>query len=197
MAEPFNRLRSKLNRAIAAYLLNPNAYLAVPDASLVPCGAKDDILPANAITPNTYPNTTVQATLSKVEVPLTGLRRISVHLSIKGSAVQEVGEPNPEQKRVEFDQRIANTYDALMQSDDGQSLRATARAITAAGRALAVPVDNTAAALQLAANNADMADFTCQAWFDSGEGDGMANAEGCSWEEILMFEALCSASNTD
>jgi len=155
------------------------------------------VLPANTTSPNKYPNTTVRATLSLAEVALTGLRRVKVHISIKGSAVQRPGEPNEGASRVEFDKRVATTYDALMQTEDGQTLRGTAAAITEAGRALAVAVDGSEEAQQLAANNADMVDFTCQGWYDAGEGDGEADAEGCSWEEILMFEALCSPSNTD
>jgi len=181
----FNAIRSKLNRAIAAYLVSVGA------------GGPDDISTGNDISSRGYPNTTVKATLSKSEIPLTGLRRITVHISVKGSAVSAPDEPNPDQPRLDHDARIAATYDALMQSDDGHTLRATADAITAAGRALATPTDGTDAAAQLAANNADMADFTCEGWYDVGEGDGEPDESGASWEEILIFEALCNASNTD
>jgi hypothetical protein len=176
----YHRTRSKLNRALCAYLVSVGA------------GSAGDTTPANSGGGKGFPNTTVQATLSKPEVPLTGLRRISVHVSIKGSAVLGVGEPNPEVARVNFDNRIAAVYDALMQSDDGQTLHATAALITAAGRALAVPVDASPEAALFAANNADMAEFTCQAWYDAGEGDGEAEGEGCAWEEVLLFEALVS-----
>ncbi len=185
MAEPYSKLRSKLNRAIAAYLVSAGA------------GGVNDVTPANTVGKSDYPNTTVRSTLSKVEVAFTGLRRISVQISIKGSAVNAVNEPNKDVSRVNFDTRVATTEDALMQTDDDQTLLATADNITAAGRALAVPADGSDAAALIAANNADMVDFTCQAWYEAGNGDGEASDPGCSWEEILMFEALCSPSNTD
>lgn len=186
MAAPYSNLRSKLNRAIAAYLVSVGA------------GSIEDVAPANSAGSSKYPNTTVRATMSKADVALTGLRRISVQISIKGSATIGINEPNKDVSRLNFDTRVANTDDALMQTDDGQTLRATAGLIAAAGRALAVVVDpNDPKSVLFAANNADMVDFTCQGWYDVGEGDGEANEEGCSWEEILMFEALCSPSNVD
>jgi hypothetical protein len=183
----YNKLRSKVNRAIAAYLVTQGA------------GGPDDVSPANSTGKKGFPFTTVQATLSKPEVQLTGLRRVSVHISIKGSAVQNPDEPNPDQSRKDFDDRVGATYDAMMQSDDGQTLRATADAITTAGRALAVDASNGVDPVQVlrAANNADMVDFTCQNVYDTGEGDGEADGEGCSWEEILMFDVIASPSNVD
>ena len=123
---------------------------------------------------------------------MTGVRRIAVQISIKGQAGKD------DSSRVQFDKRVGATYDALMMSDDGQTLNATAAGITAAGRALAVASDpNDPASVDLASKNSDMADFTCQAVYDTGEGDGSADAEGCSWEEILTFDIICSPSNVD
>ena len=185
MAESYNKLRSKLDRAVAAYLVSVGA------------GGPNDCLPHNTVLANTYPNTDVHSTLSRPEVALTGLRRVMVHISIKGSAVLKPGEPNKDVLRVNFDKRVADTYDAMMQSDDDQTLRYTCGLITTAGRALAVAVDNSEAAALNAANNADMVDFTCQAIYEAGEGDGTADAEGCDWENVLMFEVVCSPSNVD
>ena len=178
-------MRSKLNRGISAYLISVGA------------GGPADCGPATSTGLSTFPRTTVRATLSKPEVPLTGIRRVMVHISIKGSATRGPQEPNPEVPRINFDARVGVTYDALMQTADGESLKETARLITVAGRAMATPVDNSAAAALFAANNADMVDFTCQEWYDAGEGDGTADEPGCDWEEILMFEAVCSPSNVD
>lgn len=185
MAETYNRLRSKLDRAIAAYLVSVGA------------GSFNDVAPGNTNTAKGYPNTAVRSTISRPEVQLTGLRRITVHISIKGSAVTAPLEPNQEAPRLVFDRRVSDTADAMAMSDDDQTFRATARAITDAGRALAVLFDDSPEAALFAANNADMADFTCQAVYDAGEGDGPADEEGCAWEEILMYEILASASNTD
>lgn len=187
MAAPYNNIRSKLNRAICSFLIQQK------------CGSIDDVLPANTVQGKTFLNTTVQCTLAQPDPPLSGDYRITVHISIKGSATSPVGEPNPAIQRVNFDQRISKTWDALMQSANGQDLDYTAQQISAAGRTLAVDASNGQDPVQkqLAANNADMVDFTCIQWIDRGTGDGRANEEGVSWEEILIFEALACSSNVD
>lgn len=176
MAESFHRLRSKLNRAIVAYLVSASA--TSPDI-----GGEANISPENDFGTKGYPNTTVHATMSTPEVQMTGLRRIRTLITIKGRLKKE-----DESLRLAFDKRVAATQDALMLSDDGQTLGYTAAAITAAGRALAVS-DPT--------NNADMADFTCQAIYDAGEGDGVPDEEGSAAVEVLMFDIVCSPSNVD
>jgi hypothetical protein len=188
MPAPFQNLRSKLNRAICAYLL-----------TFEDTGTAQDISPGNSQSKNVYPLTIVHSTIARPNPPLTGIYQITVHISVKGSATQTNGEPNPEFARVQFDQRLAATYDAMMQSDDNQSLLATAKGISAAGRALAVDASNGADAnqVQFAANNADMVDFTCEAVYDGGFGDGKPDEEGCSWVEILIFDCLCASINCD
>lgn len=181
----YHNLRSKLNRAVAAYLVSAG------------CGSVNDILPAQSTATRPYPNTTVKSTIGTPDPPLSGDYRVKLHISIKGSATQGVSEPNPQLSRVNFDNRVSQTFDALMESDNGIDLEATAVLITAAGRALAVPADGSPAAILFAQNNADMADFSCLQWVDGGFGDGPANDEGCSWEEILIFDVLACASNVD
>lgn len=181
MSAPFNNLRSKLDRAICAYIVSQ------PD-----CGTKDDVLPGNSSAKRGYPNTTVRSTLSKPEENFTGNRRVNVHISIKGQVA-----PNDDgASQTAFDTRVANTYDALLQTDDEQTLKFTAAEITTAGRALAVDASNGADPVQVAfaAANADMADFTCLDWYEAGEGDGPADAPGCSWENILLFDAVACPS---
>ncbi len=191
MAAPYNLLRSKLNRAIVAYLISVGA------------GSRNDTFAANVNRSSIGQhkpgnNTTVQATLSKPEPYLTANRRITVHVRIRGSATQSPKEPNWEAARTTFDERVGAVYDALLQSDNAQNLRATAQAITAAGRALAVADDpSNPQSVQQAANNADMVDFTCLGWYDMGEGDGEPQQEANAWEEVLVFDALCCGSNVD
>lgn len=186
MPDPFNKLRSKVNRAVAAYLVSVGA------------GSFEDTVAANTRTPTGYPNTTVHATLSHAEVNMTGLRRVKLQISIKGSATTDPNDPNPDDTRVQFDNRIGLVYDAMMQTADGQTLHETARLITLAGRALAVSMQpGDPKADQLAQNNADMVDFTCQAVYDMGEGDGEPSEDGTAWEEILLFDILASPSNVD
>lgn len=181
----YGNIRSKLTRAICAYLVSKGN-----------CGTVNDILPNFTTANSGYPNTAVTATISRPDSQFTGSRRIPVQISIKGSATQDDAETNPNQPRVDFDNRVQNTSDNLMQTDDEMTLNFTAAAITAAGRAMAVDASNGADPVQaqFAADNADMADFTCQNWFESGEGDGQADEEGCSWEEILLFEAIACPS---
>jgi hypothetical protein len=141
-----------------------------------------------------YPITIIRPAKGTPEVPLTGLLRVVVLVTIMGSATHGEGEPNPDLARVNFDARVAQTFDALMQTSDGQTLNATAQAITTAGRALATAVDASAEGVQLASNNADMADFTCAAVYDGGFEDTEPDAEGCSWCETLVFEMVCCGS---
>jgi hypothetical protein len=186
MAAPYNKLRSKVNRAIAAYLISAGA------------GSTTDTVPANTKTVKVYPNTTVKATLSLPEVHFVALRRVKVHISIKGSATQDPTETDLDAPRKLFDDRVSQVYDAMMQTSDNQTLHATALLITSAGRALAVSQQpGNPASDQVAADNADMVDFSLQAVYDMGEGDGEPSEDGTSWEEILMFDVLASPSNVD
>ena len=188
MAAPYHNLRSKLDRAIVAYLISAGA------------GSIDDVLSSRTRKARKFPNTTVKAGRGVPDPPYSGNYRVTVYVSIKYSATQEVKEPNPGLARTQFDQRVAQTFDALMQSDNQQDLHQTATLITAAGRNLAVDPNNGTDPVtkQEAENNADMADFTIMQWIDQGFGSGPdEDAEGNNWEEVLMFEALCCPSNVD
>ena len=118
MAAPFNRIRSKLNRAICAYLIKQG------------CGTAYDTFPENWKSAKGYPNTTVRSGVATPSPKLTGNREIPVHISVKGSAMQSRDDA-PNSARLAFENRLATVYDALMQSGDGHTLRETAAAITA------------------------------------------------------------------
>ncbi len=181
-------LRSKCNRAVAAYLVSKQ------------CGTVADVLPANTIKPKTFPNTTVISKLAVEDPQFSGNRRITLYVVIAGKAQVAVDETNPDVSRTDFDSRVAKTDDMLRQTDNGQNLKATADDITAAGRALAVDASNglDPAQVLFAKNNSDMADFTMNGWFPAGDGDGeIADDEGCSWKEVLIFEAVCCPANVD
>ena len=183
MPAPYTTPRSKLNRAIAQYLI-----------SLGTCGGADDIVPANTRKPvSVYPRTIVRSVLCQPEIKISGIWRVNVQVHILGSAVQQKGETNPDSSRAQFDARVMATADALMMSDDGQTLRYTARAITAAGNSMATVADpSDPASALLAQNNPDMADFTCQEWYETGNGDGEAKEANCAWEEVLLYDAIVS-----
>jgi hypothetical protein len=193
VAAPYSNLRSKLDRAICAWL-----------ASQPGCGSVDDILSSVSVFLKAYPNTTVETVLSKPTPDFSGNRWCHVHVRIAGSAVKQVPQPGqlaPNQTpRQLFDARVAATTDALMLSDNnGQDLRYTADAITTAGRALAVDPTNgaNANAAAWAAANADMVDFTALMWLDDGDAPGeiTADEEGCAWKEVVMFKCLACPSN--
>jgi len=176
MAYPYSNLRSKLNRAVVAYLISqPN------------CGTADDITPFNTRLVNSLiqPSTTVRARAGKPRVEMSGNYDVALQITVKGTGVQDVGDTS-ESARLLFDLRLASIYDAMFQSDDNYTLNATAKAITSAGRALAAsdPV-----------NNGDMDDFTVLAITDGGFGDPNINEQECAWEEQLMFNVLCCGSH--
>jgi len=174
MAAPYNNLRSKLNRAVCAYLVTQGV------------GTVDNILASNTNAAKSYPLVTVQAVRGMPDPPMTGDYRCSVQVAVKGSNVQ-VANASPQSNRILFDTLCGKTCDALMIGDTS-TLMPTALGITAAGRALFAGDP---------ANNADMADFTCINWFDDGFGIGDPDAEGCSWIEVFLFTAICCASNVD
>lgn len=176
MAASYNNLRSKVNRAICAYLVSQNV------------GTNANILPADSQISKTYPLVTVQGVRGTPAPRNTGDYDIEVHVSVKGSAVivPNPGGANPaQQSRITFDTLLQKTNDALMMTADNQSLIYTAQQITTAAQALAAAD---------AANNGDLANFTCINWFDEGFGMGDPSEEGCSWIEVLIFRAVCCAS---
>lgn len=176
MAAPFNNLRSKLNRAVAAYLVGAGA------------GTTEDVLPFTTRVAKTFPNTTVRARMGKPEPSFTGNYAIVLHITVRGSAAQDPTEANEEAARIAFDERVALTADAMMQTDNNADLAYTAQAITDAGRALAISDPD---------NHADMADFKCHVLRDDGFGDPSPDEQEAFWEEILVFEAVCSAIAVD
>lgn len=170
MAAPYSTLRSKHNRAVAAWLVSQGVAA----------------LPSNTGASTGYPNCVVKTVRGIPDPPLTGNYRLTSYVTFKGSAA---GGDGTDSKRALFDQLVAKGQDALMQSDSaGYGLRLTAAGITASGRALAVSDP---------ANNADMVDYTCLEWDDGGFGDGEPDDKGCDWVEISIFNALACSKNVD
>jgi hypothetical protein len=188
MSAPYGNIDSKLDRAICAYLIAQK------------CGSVNDTLPWLTQKARGYPNTTAYCSRAVPDPVMVGNWNITEWISVKGQASKDPKEPNPALGAVNFDNRCASLVDAMSQSDNGgQSLDATARGITAAGRALAVDLSNGADPAQalLAANNADMVDFTVLMVVNSGFARGAADMEGCSWERIFIYDILCCPSNVD
>jgi hypothetical protein len=181
-------LLSKVSRAVRAYLISKG------------CGSVSDIFPYHsAVATRNLPNTTVDfLSTASPEPILTGNNRIIVALIIRGSVTVPDKEPNPDYAWVTHNARIDAHNEAMTQTDDDfETLKKTARDITAAGRALAVAADDTDAEVKRAANNADMEDFTLIEIHDAGFGAGKADEEGTYWEDVLLFSCLACESNVD
>lgn len=180
MSAPYGNIRSKLSRALAA-------YLATFNSPPVGNGPYTNVFSQFSEAQKTYPNTVCRVVQGQSEPPLSGDYICKVQIHIRGSAANVTAAADLDSIRAAFDSRCAATHDAFMVTDStGQDLTATALAITAAARALAASSP---------ANNADLADFTLIMWNDNGFGEGNADAAGCSWEEVFVFEALCCAKN--
>lgn len=170
-------LRSKLDRAIVAYLQDR--------------GVSENIYPANCSIERQTKNVTVWSHNGTPSEQFSGSYSFQVMIEIENSATQQPNEPNPEKQRAELDELTEDTHDALMQTEDNENLKATAEAITLAGRELAV-TDGTPEGDKRAENNADMAEFTCQWWEESGLTGGRPNVEGGAFKEVLMFRAIAA-----
>lgn len=173
---------SQLDRAIVAWLVSQG----------VGTDPSCQVLPAYSTEENAYPNITVHSLRSQNEPQLAGNKSFTVQVRIAQAASREVKDPNPENARVILDLLTGQCAYALLQSNDGQSLNLTAQNITTAGRALAASADPT-----IAANNADMANFTCQYLFDQGQTRGKPSDEAAAWVEVLNFTAVANPSAVD
>lgn len=183
---PPTSLRSKLDRAIVAYLIS------------VGIGDQTNVLPHKTHRKmDALPLVIVRSTVGMPEGQ-DGNDRIRVRISILGSAGVDEDEPNPVVSRVNHDALIGKVRAALRQSDNGgATLDATCVLINVAGRALAVPADASPEAALVAQNNADMADFTLDQWYDAGFGDGEPLDSAYAWEEVLLFDAVACELNVD
>lgn len=178
MSAPYGNIRSKLSRAMAAYLIS------LTNASI---GTANDIFPQFSEAQKSYPNTVCRTVQGTPEPPLSGDYICKVQIHVRGSATPPTGTTDLNSIRATFDARVAATHDAFMVTDAlGVNLDATAVAITIAGRALAVS-DPT--------NNADMVDFTLIMWNDAGFAEGQPDDQGTAWEEVFVFEALACGYN--
>ncbi len=191
VAVSMGNIPSQLERAIAAFLLANG------------CGTVDDVSPGRSLKLNTYPLTIVKTAQGSHDPQNTGTMVCQVQLQFKQSAINEKGEPNPGQAWVEFDARIGAAMAQMLQSNDGNTFDYTAHLITVAGRALAVAVtdqddpDGAAQAAQIAANNADMADFTLTHLYYKGYARGVPDDEASAWMDVHNFECHACAVNCD
>lgn len=180
MPAPYNTPGSKLDRAIAAYLISMGGLYTAKNT-----------FPANSRASANYPYVLINSrrwTPSPVNV---ACREFDVNITFFFSAVQAVND-NSNAARVALDLFVGTAIDALFLSDNNQDLAATCALINAAGRALATSADP-----QVAEDNADMVDFTLKRWNgDDGE-RGDPDIEGCAWSELFRFKADMACANVD
>lgn len=177
MAAPYSSPRSKIDRAIVAYLISADV------------GTAASISPAKYSSIRTLPCIIAHSHEGTPEDEMTGDYRFKVKMCVK-SAIKDQPTEAAGTQAASSDELFAEMQDALMQSDNDQDLRATAVLITASGRALATS-DPT--------NNGDMADFTCKTWYDKGFDGELAEDGngGVFWLEIALFEAVACSANVD
>lgn len=165
MATPYHNLRSKLNRAIRAYLISQG------------CGEADNIHVGFTVATREFPNTTVKAAIGTPDSPFSGNYKIRVIVTVKGRAAKNNQPGDPELARIKFDERLARTFDALMQTDDSQTLRYTAKAITSAGRGL-VPTTLVLSGAGTTAVNGTYTRVNDNLWNRSGGGYSLVYISG-------------------
>ena len=113
---------------------------------------------------------------------------VTVEAVWKGN--NEIGQANLESNRVSIDNLIGVAEAAMSQATTGQNRQATCDNINTFGRALASGTD--------AANNADMANFTCLKVMSMGDRRAEKNAQGgVNLREVRTFKVSACPSNVD
>ncbi len=173
MAAPNSNVRSKLDRAIVAYLKGK-----------LPKGT--NVYPANSSYVKKFPCVVVRAHKGHPDVKFSGNWRFQVQIEVSFPAAVQQGQDNPDLNRISLDALFAETVDALMQSDNDENLQATATEITNAGRGL---------------TDSDMGEFTCLFWGETMlDGGNPKDADGVNPDvfcEIAGFEAVACPRNVD
>jgi hypothetical protein len=110
------------------------------------------------------------------------------------SVVQPAAASDLDSQRTLLETYFGQTMDVLnLGGTNDQDMQPLATAITAAGRWLAVP-DATPSGIQIAADNADMANFRCD-WVKFGQPmitRGKPETQDVNWVEIIHLSAFVS-----
>lgn len=175
--DPLPNIGSQIERAVAAYLTSVGA------------GTEHQNFISNDSRDHQFPSNTIHAHKSVEEVRNSRIEAYQVQITSAFPAANQPGQSNPLMNRVQVDKWVGKVMAALSQRDTGQrDYRATATAITAAGRALYVadPV-----------NDWDMADFTCQHIHFVGSVRFHEDGAGSTFVEVRSFEIHAVPINTD
>jgi len=171
MAAPYHYIRSKLDRALVAYLLARN------------CGAAADVVPGKCGLSLTLP-LTICWTERASPIPNTGSYTCRAAVIVNTVGPTDAGEDSATVK-ADSDRRAGLTFDAFRTIDDDSEWdsKKIAAQLTAAARAAAIA--NPAA-------DGDLADFTA---LDVQFGDEEGSFEGAAWVEILNLTIIAAPSN--
>lgn len=170
---------SKVDRAVCAYLIGGG------------CGSDASVTPQFSTATKKLYNIIVRTTDGDHDAELTGSFNCNFQIQISQSASQQPKEPNPQGKIVTMDALVDLVRDLMcLSSDGGNTLRETASRIQSAGRALATSAD-----AQVAANNADMAEFSFTDIHLKRFVRGEPDSDSGKWMEIIFFSArACDAA---
>ena len=130
------------------------------------------------------------------EPPFSGNHWMDVKVRVEYPAANQANQSDKFTNRVLLGKIVDAVYDCLHQSDNGCDYKATAVGITTAGNALAVDASGGTDPIETerAADDADMADFTCL--FMRGVSYLGAPDEGgnsASFVEIMRFQIYAAA----
>jgi hypothetical protein len=148
------------------------------------------------------PLRTVFAHDGQESVKFTGSEEFTVLITDQFDAVNQPSQTNLGFNRVAIDAQVGAMMWLMMQSSNGVDLDQTVKDITDAGRALAVlkSAGGLAPDAQFAANNADMADFTCLFVEPAGQkrghpvNDEHGGIERTFWVEARSFRITAAPS---
>lgn len=179
---------SQLDRAVTAYLIS-NGVGKWKVQNPGDC----TVSPADGLAISTYPHVIVLSHSSTHDPAPTGDEAFMVRIICKFGVAGARQQANPYAARVARDAIVGLMLTLMLQTDDNATLDLTAANITAAGRALAADADPL-----IAANNADMANFTAlHVGYHGTTTRGDPDQEGCAWVEIREFRITACPTAID
>ena len=187
-------LRDKNDRAVLAFI-KASAQAVDAGVRLFPCnysGNRTHFDDGSTVAHGIVDVITAQGPEDPV---LSGNHWLDVKVRISYPAAAQSDQTTPQQNRVALGKLVDAIYDWLHQSDDGQSYKYTAHAITTAGNLLATDLSagTDPAGVQSAKDNADMGDYTCMDMRGvSYLGAPEEGATALTFVEIMKFQVYAA-----
>ena len=182
---PANKLERAL-RALVALQLNAGQYVI------------DDAFIANDSRERIFPNRTFIGSAFNPAKPYRPEGVVEIEIQHHFRSILNSDRPDGDAQQLARETYFGNTMDVLnLGGTNEQDMQPLASAITIAGRWLAMP-DATPAGIQIAANNADMANFRCD-WVKFSTPmitRGRPEHDPSGWVEVLHLVAFVSHAST-